>query len=95
MQTPTSALEEVNKFKLVSNVAKAKVMTVGDWKSTGTINVGLMEIEECHEFCYLGSTITNDGVVIGIFWYDWVKPTIHWTVGENLADLEDVHPCNK
>jgi len=35
-------------------------MTVGNWKTTGKIEVGSKEIKECHEFCYLGSTITND-----------------------------------
>jgi len=34
---------------------------VANWKSTGKIKVGSKEIEECHQFCYLGSIITNDG----------------------------------
>jgi len=62
MQTMTSVLEEeAKKFGLVINVAKTKIMTIGNWKTTGEIKVGSKEIEECHEFCYLGSTITNDG----------------------------------
>jgi len=40
--------------------AKTKIMTVGNWKSIGIKKVGSKEIEECHEFCYLGS-ITHDG----------------------------------
>jgi len=62
MQTMTPVLEEeAKKFGLVINVAKTKIMTVGNWKTTGKIEVESKEIEECHEFCYLGSTITNDG----------------------------------
>jgi len=62
MQTTTSALEEeAKKFELVINVAKTKVMTVGNWKLTGKIKIGSKEIEECHELSYLGCTITNDG----------------------------------
>jgi len=78
MQTMTSALEEeAKKFGLFINVAKTKIMTVGNWKTTGTIKVGSKEIAEYHEFCYLGSTITNDGGSDRTFWYDWVKPTVH------------------
>jgi len=67
------ALEEAKKFGLVINLAK----TVGNLKSTGKIKVESKEIEECQEFCYLGSTITNDGGCDRRFWYDWVKPTVH------------------
>jgi hypothetical protein len=62
MQTLTSSLEEVaKKFGLVINVVKTKIMTVGNWTSTVKIKVGSQEVEECQEFCYLGSTINNDG----------------------------------
>jgi len=63
MQTTTSAPEEgqAKKLELVINVAKTKVMTVCNWKSIGKIKVGSKEIEECHEFCYMGCTMTNDG----------------------------------
>jgi len=49
MQTLTPALEEeAKKFELVINGAKTKVMTVGNWKSTGKIKVVSKGIEECH-----------------------------------------------
>jgi len=58
----TSALEEdAKKFGLGINVAKTKFMTVGNWKTIGKIKVVSKEINECYEFCYVGSTITNDG----------------------------------
>jgi len=40
MRTTTSALEkEAKKFRLVINVVKTKVMTVGNGKSTGKIKL--------------------------------------------------------
>jgi len=48
MQTMTSALEEeAKKFGLGIYVAKTKIMTVGNWKTTGKIKVGSKEIDEC------------------------------------------------
>jgi len=90
MQTTTSALKEkAKKFGLVINVAKTKVMTVGIWKSTGKIKVGSKEIEECHEFCYLGSTINNYGgcdreilVRLGKANSTFVQFGIIWQVGK-------------
>jgi len=62
MQTMTSSLhEEALKVGLIVNVAKTKIMRVGDWTSAMGIKVGQEELEECDEFCYLGSTIGNDG----------------------------------
>ena len=62
MQTMTSALgSEAAKIGLVINVAKTKIMCIGNWTTTGKITIGTEEVEECREFCYLGSTINNDG----------------------------------
>ena len=58
MQAMTSSLhEEAMKVGLIVNVAKTKIMKVGDWTSTVGIKVGQEELMECEEFCYLGSTI--------------------------------------
>jgi len=58
-------------------VAKTKIMTVGNWKTTGKIKVGSKEIDECHKFCILAAPSPTTEVVTGRFWYDWVKPTVH------------------
>ena len=42
-------------------MAKTKVMHIGNWTTTGKVMIGPEEVEECGEFCYLGSTIGNDG----------------------------------
>ena len=52
MQTMTSSLhEEALKVGLIVNVAKTKIMKVGDWTSAMGIKVGREELEECDEFC--------------------------------------------
>ena len=61
MQSLMSALrEEATKIGLVINVAKTKIMRIGNWTTTGKILIGPEEVEECGEFCYLDSTISND-----------------------------------
>jgi len=60
----TSSLhEEAMKVGLIVNVEKTKIMKVGDWTSAVgiRIRVGQEELKECEEFCYLGSTLDNDG----------------------------------
>jgi hypothetical protein len=37
------------------------IKLVGDWTPVAKIRIGHEELEECDEFCYLGSTINNDG----------------------------------
>jgi len=60
MQSLTSALrEEATKIGLVINVTK--IMCIGNSTTTRKIMIGPEEVEECGEFCYLGSTISNDG----------------------------------
>jgi len=96
MHTTTSALEEAaKKSGLVNNVAETKVMTVGNWKSTGKIKIGSKQIEKCQEFSYLDSTITNDGVCDNeiLVRLGKANSTGGWTVGENLGEPEDIHLC--
>jgi len=58
MHTTTSALEEeTKKFGLVNYVAKTKIMTMGNWKSTGKINTW-------------AAPSATKGVVTGRFWYN-------------------------
>jgi hypothetical protein len=52
MQVTTSSLEQVAKIGLNINVAKTKIMTIGNWTTTNKIQVGGEEPEECQEFCY-------------------------------------------
>jgi hypothetical protein len=40
---------------------RGKIMLVGDWTAAAKIRIGHEELEERDEFCYLGSTINNDG----------------------------------
>jgi len=62
MQTMTSSLEkEAKKVGLIMNVAKTKIMTVGNWSESAKITVENEVLQECEEFCYLGSTINQDG----------------------------------
>jgi len=42
------------------NVAKTKIMTVGNWSTSAKIKVGSEVLQDCEEFCYLGSTISQD-----------------------------------
>jgi len=70
-QAITSSLhEEALKVGLIVNVAKTKIMRVGDWTSAMGIKVGQEELEECDEFCYLGSTIGNDA-------FGWARQMVH------------------
>ena len=43
------------------NTGKTKLMKVGTFEETGTIQVGGGSKEEVEEFCYLGSVISRDG----------------------------------
>jgi hypothetical protein len=46
--------------RLVINVAKTKIMKIGNWMSSELFRVGTEELQECDELCYLDSTINND-----------------------------------
>ena len=43
------------------NTGKTKLMKVGTFEETGTIQVGGGSIEEVEEFCYLGNVISREG----------------------------------
>jgi len=36
-------------------------VTVGSWSTWAKIKVGSVVLQDCEEFCYLGSTISQDG----------------------------------
>jgi len=36
-------------------------MSIGNWTNKSSILVDSEHVEECQDFCYLGSTFTSDG----------------------------------
>jgi hypothetical protein len=101
MQAITSSLEqEAKKIGLNINIAKTKIMTIGNWTTTNKIQVGGEELEECQEFCYLGSTINQDGgcereimirlgkanAVFGRLWRIWASRNISVVVKVRLYE---------
>jgi hypothetical protein len=62
MQELTSSIEEeARKVGLYMNTGKTKLMKIGSFKETESIQVGGGQIENVEEFCYLGSVISRDG----------------------------------
>jgi len=52
MQAMTSLLEdEAKKVGLMLNVAKTKIMTVGNWSASAKIKVGIEGLQDCEDFC--------------------------------------------
>ena len=62
MQELTSSIEEeARKVGLYMNTGKTKLMKIGSFEETESIQVGGGQIENVEEFCYLGSVISRDG----------------------------------
>ena len=62
MKILTARLEaEASKVGLRVNVAKTTIMRMAALTSTDSVEVESLPIEEVKQFCYLGSTLTNNG----------------------------------
>ena len=59
--TTAKLAEEAKKVGLQINVAKTKIMKVGNWTDDERIQIGTEVVQTCDQFCYLGSTISDTG----------------------------------